>query len=118
MDFSGALGSEVSTLGSEQKLIVLISILLAIAGGVLYALVFQRAANDAKGGWLFGSGFGFLMWMLGPIEVWQIATGRPLATGTAAMGLFGACVLYGLVLGAAFPFINSLLQKRMGSLKN
>ena len=34
--------------------------------GLLYALIFRRAANDKRGGWLFGTAFGFLLWMAAP----------------------------------------------------
>jgi hypothetical protein len=68
------------------------------------------------GGWLFGSGYGFLIWMLGPSTIMEWITGRPIAVGTAAIGLFAAVVVYGLVLGSVFPLINRLLQKKMAPL--
>src|SRR3712207_5994459 len=40
---------------------------MMLLGGLLYGWLFQRAANDPRGGWLFGLAFGFVLWMLGPI---------------------------------------------------
>ncbi len=92
---------------------MLISGLLMIVAGIVYAAVFKRAANDVRGGWLFGASFGFLVWMLAPISVWQLVTARPVAVGAAAMGLFGAHVLYGLTLGLVFPWIHVFVQSRL-----
>src|SRR5688572_26778037 len=33
-----------------------------LLGGIGYGLLFQRAANDRAGGWLFGMAYGFLLW--------------------------------------------------------
>jgi hypothetical protein len=84
-----------------------------ILAGVLYAAVFKRAANDFHGGWLFGASFGFLLWMVTPVALWQLFTGQPIVVGGAAMGLFGAHVLYGIALGLIFPWIHTLIQSRL-----
>ena len=81
--------------------------------GMLYAAIFKRAANDCEGGWLFGISYGFLLWMLAPITLWQLVTPHPVVVGGAAMGLFGAQVFYGLVLGLIFPRIHQLVQIRL-----
>ena len=94
---------------------MLIGGLVMIAAGVIYAAVFKRAANDVAGGWLFGASFGFLVWMISPISVWQLITGRPVAVGTAAMGLFGAHIVYGLALGLIFPWVHFMLQSRLNN---
>jgi hypothetical protein len=84
-----------------------------VVAGVIYASIFKRAANDCSGGWIFGASYGFLLWMIAPITLWQLLGSRELAVGTAAMGLFGAHVLYGLVLGLVFPWIHFLIQSRL-----
>ena len=89
---------------------------LSLLGGMLYAFVFKRAANDRRGGWLFGMSFGFLLWMLGPVTLWQSVTARPMATGTSAMGIFGAQVLYGLVVGAVFPLIHLIFRAQLSDI--
>ena len=49
-----------------------------LLGGVLYGWLFQRAANDPRGGWLFGLAFGFVLWMVGPIPLLQWLPDRPI----------------------------------------
>jgi hypothetical protein len=114
--YSGALASEGDALHLSGATVVVLTVAVAVLFGVIYAFVFQRAANDTRGGWMFGSGFGFLVWMLGPVGLWLLFGGQPLATGRGAMGLFAGYVVYGLTLGAVFPFINKALQKRFRSL--
>jgi hypothetical protein len=80
--------------------------------GALYGRIFMRAANDRRGGWLFGIGFGFLVWMVAATTV-QIAMNRPLATGGAAQGMFAAHLLFGLALGICFPRVHRVLQARL-----
>jgi hypothetical protein len=81
--------------------------------GLIYAAIFKRAANDCKGGWIFGASYGFLLWLIAPITVWQLFSTRRLVLGGAAMGLFGAHILFGLVLGIVFPWIHFLIQSRL-----
>ena len=80
--------------------------------GAVYGRIFMRAANDRRGGWLFGIGFGFLLWMIAA-TTGQIAMNRPLATGGAAQGVFAAHLLFGLALGIFFPPVHRLLQARL-----
>ena len=86
-----------------------------VLAGIIYGALFQRAANDRRGGWLFGISYGFVLWMLGPVTIIQWATGRPVATGIPAMGLIGTQLLYGLVLGISFPWVHRLFQSKLGS---
>ena len=87
---------------------------LMMAGGALYGWLFQRAANDPWGGWLFGMAFGFLLWMLGPIPLLQWLPPDPIMTGYPAVGLLLGELLWGLALGVAFPFVHRLLRKNIG----
>jgi hypothetical protein len=87
---------------------------LAVAGG-LYGLTFRRAANDPLGGWLFGLGFGFLLWMLVPVVLlqWLPAVsqeGRPAFVGRPAMGLLLGALSWGAMLGALFPLLHRRLH--------
>jgi hypothetical protein len=90
-----------------------------LLGGVLYGSLFQRAANDPHGGWLFGLAFGFVLWMLGPIPLLQWLPDRPILNGNPAIGLLLGQLLWGLVLGAVFPFVHrglhAGLEDRPGS---
>jgi hypothetical protein len=82
---------------------------MMVLGGLLYGWVFQRAANDPRGGWLFGLAFGFVLWMLGPIPLLQWLPEHPLLIGYPAIGVLLGHLLWGLVLGSVFPFIHRRL---------
>jgi hypothetical protein len=69
---------------------------------VLYGLVFGRAANDRRGGWLFGIAYGFLLWMIGPVALLQAILAEQLVIGRAAMGVLGAHLVSGLLLDLSF----------------
>jgi hypothetical protein len=84
-----------------------------LLGGLAYGSLFQRAANDPRGGWLFGLAFGFVLWMLGPIPLLQWLPNRPALSGYPATGLLLGELLWGLVLGMAFPFIHRRLHARL-----
>jgi len=104
--------SEAVSLRPSMTLVVYIA---AMTGaGLLYARIFLRAANDVRGGWLFGISYGFLLWMLGPVTLLQWFNGAPIATGNQAKALMGAQLLYGLVLGTAFPWVHRILQPKLG----
>ncbi|MFN6962938.1 MAG: hypothetical protein ACK4S4_04140 [Pyrinomonadaceae bacterium] len=111
--WSNALATEANGLKLELWQTIAVDAALLVLGGVLYAAIFRRSANDARGGWLFGISYGFLIWMVGPVALWQTLAGQPLATGKAAMGLLASQIVYGLVLGGAYPFVNRMLQTRM-----
>ena len=77
-----------------------------LLGGVLYGWLFQRAANDPRGGWLFGLAFGFVLWMLGPVPLLQWLPDRPILSGNPAIGLLLGQLFWGLVLGVVFPLVH------------
>jgi hypothetical protein len=83
---------------------------LMLLGGMLYGWLFQRAANDPRGGWLFGMAFGFVLWMLGPIPLLQWLPDQPILRGYPAAGLLLAQLLWGLALGLVFPLIHRHLH--------
>jgi hypothetical protein len=83
---------------------------LVLLGGILYGGLFQRAANDRRGGWLFGLAFGFVVWMLGPIPLLQWLPDEPILRGYPAAGLLLAQLLWGLTLGVVFPLIHRRLH--------
>ena len=57
---------------------------MAVAGAV-YAKLFGRAANGARGGWIFGMAYGFAIWTAGAVMVLPIASGGLAPAGAAAM---------------------------------
>ena len=95
-----------------------INMTVMIGAGILYAAIYKRAANDCHGGWIFGASYGFLLWMLAPVTIFQLISPKPIAVGTAAMGLFGAHIVYGLALGIVFPWIHFLIQSRLQNINN
>jgi hypothetical protein len=111
--WSGALGSEGAALGLGVWLASAGNLVIFALSGLLYAYVFQRAANELCSGWLLGISFGFLLWVIGPVTVWDWTTGEPLATGTAAIGLFASYIVFGLALGAIYPMVNRLTQAKL-----
>lgn len=92
---------------------------LMLLGGILYGWLFRRAANDPRGGWLFGMAFGFVLWLLGPIPLLQWLPDQPILHGYPAAGLLLAQLLWGLVMGVVFPPIHRhlhvSLENRPGS---
>lgn len=115
--WSGALASATETLALPLWLTLILHLAAGIIGGAIYGRVFSRAANDPRGGWLFGISYGFLIWMIGPVTILQWSLGRPLVVGTAAMGVLGAHLIYGLVLGLLYPGIHRLLQTKVNRLR-
>src|SRR5687768_9062201 len=111
--YSGASASVAAAFDVGGWFVFTVSAALKVLAGLIYAAIFKRAANDREGSWLFGAAYGFLLWMLAPVTLWQLITSRPVAVGRAAMGLFGAQVLYGLVLGLVYPRVHSLVQGKL-----
>jgi hypothetical protein len=114
---SGALHASARALGIDPWFGLALFGLGAAVAGVLYGQVFQRAADDRSGGWLFGIGFGFLLWMVGPTTLVQWITRRPLATGREAMALLGSYLVYGLALGTLYPWLHARVRGRFGAEK-
>ena len=113
LPWSGAAASVSRALQLSEWMIPLLYIAVSTLAGALYGAVFQRAASDPRGGWLFGISYGFLLWMLGPVALVQTLLGRPLATGGAAMGVLAANLLSGLVLGLLFRGAHALVRRTL-----
>jgi hypothetical protein len=109
---SGAIPHLATALGLSDWMIAALYLGISVLAGAVYGAIFQRAASDRRGGWLFGLSYGFLLWMLGPITLLQAILRRPLVTGIAAMGLLGANLISGLVLGLLFRPVHRLVRKR------
>ena len=83
---------------------------MAVAGAI-YSRLFGRAANDVRGGWLFGMAFGFALWAAGAVMVLPLASGGEAPAGHAAIGVFLSLVAWGAALGAAHPFVHRPLHE-------
>lgn len=114
---SGAFESATQSLRISLWLALALHSGATVAAGALYGRLFSRAANDRRGGWLFGISYGFLIWMIGPVTALQWTLSRPLAVGVAAMGVLGSHLIYGLALGLLFPWIHRLLQHELSEVK-
>src|SRR4051812_22662635 len=62
-----ANGFEISEWASST-----FNLAVMIIAGVIYGAIFKRAANDRRGGWIFGASYGFLLWTIAPITIWQL----------------------------------------------
>lgn len=107
---SGAVQPVLRLTGLDLATGAAILALLVLAAGAAYGQLFQRAANDRHGGWLFGLSFGFLVWMAGPVTALEWLIGRPVIAGAPAQGVFAAHLLWGLGLGLLFPHVHRRLQ--------
>lgn len=107
---SGAAPPLLRSTGLDIASSTAVHIMLVLVAGVVYGQLFQRAANDRHGGWLFGLSFGFLVWMAGPVTALEWLMGRPVIAGAPAQGLFAAYLLWGLCLGLLFPHVHRRLQ--------
>ncbi|HEY8612005.1 MAG TPA: hypothetical protein VIL69_12015 [Roseomonas sp.] len=58
---------------------------MMLLSGMLYGGFFRRAANDPRGGWLYGLAFGFVLWMLGPVPLAQWIPVEPILAGRPAL---------------------------------
>lgn len=83
-----------------------------VAAGVAYAWTFRRAANDRRGGWMFGMSFGFVVWMVVTAALRAFGV---VAIGLPAIGLFGALVLHGAATGLVFPWVHRPLMRPVGA---
>ncbi len=107
------LGS-LSRLAAEAGVSLLAAGLLQALGmalaGAAYGLLFRRAANDRKGGWLFGTAFGYLVWQAVAVPLLQWLPGEPRLQGRPVLGLLIGYLVWGLVMGLAFKPVHRPLQ--------
>jgi hypothetical protein len=99
--------SEVATIGAG-------CVVMALAGAT-YGRLFGRAANDVRGGWLFGMAFGFALWAAGAVLVLPLLSDGRAPAGEAAIGVFASLVAWGAALGIVFPFVHRPLHESIES---
>jgi hypothetical protein len=87
---------------------------MALAGAT-YGRLFGRAANDARGGWLFGMAFGFALWAAGAVLILPLVSDGRAPAGEAAIGLFASLVAWGAALGIVYPFVHRPLHESIES---
>lgn len=109
LERSGAIGWLESAVHAPRAITATAIVVTLVLAGVAYAWTFRRAANDRRGGWMFGMSFGFVVWMITAAVLRALAL---VALGLPAIGLFGALVLHGAATGLAFPWIHRPLMRR------
>src|SRR5688500_4971624 len=72
---SGSIEVEARILGLSVALTIVLGSIAMAAAGAVYARLFGRAANDPRGGWLFGMAFGFVLWAGGAALIPSVASG-------------------------------------------
>jgi hypothetical protein len=109
----GSLAVEAEILGlAEWATVVAGCIVMAIAGAI-YSRLFGRAANDGRGGWLFGMAFGFALWAAGAVMILPIASDGETPAGKAAIGVFLSFIAWGAATGAIHPFVHRPLHESL-----
>jgi hypothetical protein len=111
----GSLTVEARILGLSDILTIAAGLPLMAIAGAVYSRLFGRAANDIRGGWLFGIAFGFILWAGGAVMVLPLSSGGQAPAGTAAIGVFLSLVAWGGALGAVHPFVHRPLHESIES---
>jgi hypothetical protein len=83
---------------------------MAMAGAA-YGRLFGRAANDRRGGWLFGMAFGYFLWAAGALMILPLLGQGKAPAGEAAIGLLLALIAWGAALGVLYPFVHRPLHQ-------
>ena len=109
----GSLAIEARILGLPVAGTIIAGWLLMAVAGAAYARLLGRAANDRRGGWLFGMAFGFALWAAGGVFVLPLAGDGQMPTGPAATGVFLSLVLWGGCLGAFLPFVHRRIHLKL-----
>ena len=106
----GSLRIEAQILGLPASLTVAAGCVVMSITGALYGRLFQRAANDRRGGWLFGMLFGFVLWTAGSVMILPLLSGGLAPGGVAAIGVLLSLLAWGTSLGALFRYVHRPLH--------
>lgn len=102
----GSLEVEARILGLSAAATIVAGCLVMALAGAFYSRLLGRAANDLRGGWLFGMAFGFTLWAAGAVFVLPIVGNGQLPAGAPATGVFLSLVLWGGCLGGTLPLVH------------
>lgn len=106
----GSLDVEALLLGMSVVMTIMAGCLVMALAGAIYARLLGRAANDGRGGWLFGMAFGFALWAAGAVFLLALVSNGRLPAGAPATGVFLSLVLWGGALGGLLPFVHRRLH--------
>lgn len=108
----GLLPAAAGLMGSKSALTgFLVQLLIAVAIGITYALLFRRQSFDVGSALGWGVSYGFLWWILGPLTLMPVLQGTtPNWTVEAAASAFASLIgllAYGGGLGMAFHLLEA-----------
>jgi hypothetical protein len=112
---SGSLAVEARILGLPVAATIAAGAVTMAVAGAAYGWAFGRAANDVRGGWLFGMAFGFALWAAGGVLILPLVSGGTAPAGKAAVGLFLSLIAWGAALGLLFPLVHRPLHESLES---
>jgi hypothetical protein len=111
----GSLRIEAQILGlSVVATLALGAAAMAVAGAA-YARFFGRAANEVRGGWLFGMSFSFALWAAGAVLLLPLLSGGRAPAGEAAAGVALSMIIWGVAVGILVPFVHRPLHESIES---
>jgi hypothetical protein len=108
---SGSIEVEARILGLSVLLTIALGWVAMAVAGAVYARLFGRAANDPRGGWLFGMAFGFALWAGGAAMILAVVSGGLAPAGQAAIALLLSLLVWGATLGLLLPFVHRPLHQ-------
>jgi len=109
----GSLKIEAAILGRSELATVAGGWLAMAVAGAIYGRLFGRAANDLRGGWLFGMVFAFALWAAGAVMILPLVSGGMTPAGKAAIGVFLSLIAWGAALGLIHPLVHRPLHERL-----
>lgn len=107
----GALEVEAEIVGRSMVVTLAAGCAAMALSGAVYGRLFRRAANDRRGGWLFGAAYGFALWAAGAVMILPLLSGGVAPAGQAAIGVYLSLVLWGGAMGWLFPRVHRPLHK-------
>jgi hypothetical protein len=105
-----AIAVEARILHLSEPVTVAAGVAVMALAGAGYGRLFGRAANDRRGGWLFGMAFGFLVWAAGAVMVLPLLGAGLTPAGRPAVGVCLSFLAWGTALGALFPLVHRPLH--------
>ena len=109
----GTLEVEARILGMSTLLALLLGWAAMALAGAVYGRAFGRAANNVRGGWLFGMVFGFALWAGGGVLVLPLLSGGRAPAGLPAVGLALSMLVWGVTIGILLPFVHRPLHESL-----
>lgn len=93
-----------SSFGVEIDISIVLCFAYGLLSGFIYGSIYRRAANDRKGGWIFGASTGFILWMINP-AIWFPWLGLdPVLIGRTGLLVMLMHVVHGAALGLLYPW--------------